>query len=206
MDLNEHRRDGRERSGNKRQKFHKKIKFWNTPSSKQRLSVSSRNTLEWQQTNRNSPISYQRMTSENTGISVIICKKNVKKMCLKTALFSVVRPSLIWMAKSTSIKFAYDIFFLRVAAIQTKSTRSSSHLVLLMSRDRRSSRQFGGRRMLQSKIIWLADCSQRHRCIWVYLGCHSDTGMYQSGRSQFLVYSVLPTGYGVALGQTGGKR
>jgi len=28
-----------------------------------------------------------------------------------------------------------------------------------MSGDRSSSRQFGGRRMLQSKIIWLADCS-----------------------------------------------
>ena len=45
------------------------------------------------------------------------------------------------------------------AAVQTKSTRSSSHLMLLMSGDRRSSRQFGERRMLQSKIIWLADCS-----------------------------------------------
>jgi len=42
---------------------------------------------------------------------------------------------------------------------QNPQSRSSSHLVLLMSGDRRSSRQFGGRRMLQSKIIWLADCS-----------------------------------------------
>jgi len=45
------------------------------------------------------------------------------------------------------------------AAVQTKSTRSSSHVVLLMLRDRRSSRRFGGGRMLQSKMIWLADCS-----------------------------------------------
>jgi len=45
------------------------------------------------------------------------------------------------------------------AAVQTKSTRSSSHLVSLMSGDRRSSGQLGGRRMLQSKIIRLADCS-----------------------------------------------
>jgi len=48
---------------------------------------------------------------------------------------------------------------------QTKPARSSSHLVSLMSGDRRSSRQCGGRRMLQSKILWLADCppaSQMH--------------------------------------------
>jgi len=42
------------------------------------------------------------------------------------------------------------------AAVQTKSIRSSKPF---MSGDRRSSRQFGGRRMLQSKIIWLGDCS-----------------------------------------------
>ena len=53
------------------------------------------------------------------------------------------------------------------AAVQTKSTRSSSHSVLLMSRDRMSSRQFGGRRMLQAKIIWLADCSSASQ---VHLG------------------------------------
>ena len=45
------------------------------------------------------------------------------------------------------------------AAVQIKSTRPSSHLVLLISGDRRSSRQVGGWRMLQSKIIWLADSS-----------------------------------------------
>jgi len=44
------------------------------------------------------------------------------------------------------------------AAVQTKPTRPSNHLVLLKLGSRRSSRQFGGRRMLQSKIIWLADC------------------------------------------------
>ena len=47
---------------------------------------------------------------------------------------------------------------------------------------------------------------QRPRCIWVYLRCPSDTGMYQSGRCQFLVHSVLPTDYGAALSQTGDKR
>jgi len=109
MHLNEHRRDGRESSGSKHQKFHKKIKFWNTHSSKQRLSVWSRNMLEWQQTNRSSFIPYQRMASESTSISVIMCKKNVNKMCLKTALFSVVRPRLIWMAKLKSVKFASDM-------------------------------------------------------------------------------------------------
>jgi len=30
--------------------------------------------------------------------------------------------------------------------------------------------------------------------------------MYQSGRRQFLAYSVLPTDSGEALSQTGGKR
>jgi len=45
------------------------------------------------------------------------------------------------------------------ALVQTKSTRSWSYLLLLMTGDRRSFKQFGGRRMLQSKIIWLADCS-----------------------------------------------
>jgi len=45
-----------------------------------------------------------------------------------------------------------------------------------------------------------------HRCVCVYLGCPSGAGMYQSGRRQFLVYSVLPTDYGVALSQTGDKR
>ena len=45
------------------------------------------------------------------------------------------------------------------AALQTKSARSSSHFVLLMSGDRKSSGQFGGLKLSQSKIILLADCS-----------------------------------------------
>jgi len=55
------------------------------------------------------------------------------------------------------------------AAVQTKHTRSSSHLVLLMSGDRRSSRRFGGRKMLQSKMRRLADCvsaPQMHMCVF----------------------------------------
>ena len=45
------------------------------------------------------------------------------------------------------------------AAVQTKLTRSSNHIVFLMIGDRRSSRRFGGRRTLPSKIRWLVNCS-----------------------------------------------
>jgi len=87
------------------------------------------------------------------------------------------------------------------AAVQTKSTRSSSHLVLLKLGDRRSARRFGGRKMLQSKIKWLADCSSAPQ---MDLGvsteaCPSGTSMYHSGWRQFSVYSVLPTDSGVAM-------
>ena len=47
---------------------------------------------------------------------------------------------------------------------------------------------------------WQTD-PQRHWSIWVYVACPSGRGMYQSGRRQFLVYSVLPTDYGIALSQ-----
>jgi len=40
----------------------------------------------------------------------------------------------------------------------------------------------------------------------MYLACPSDAGIYQSRRRQFLIYSVLPADYGVALSQTGGER
>ena len=67
------------------------------------------------------------------------------------------------------------------AAVQTKSTRSSSNLVLLMSGDRRSSRQFGGRRMLQSKIIWSADCSS---ALQMYLGASSMPQWYRHAQAR----------------------
>jgi len=37
----------------------------------------------------------------------------------------------------------------------------------------------------------------------MYLACPGGTGMYQSDRQQFLVYSVLPIGSGEALSQAG---
>ena len=94
------------------------------------------------------------------------------------------------------------------AAVQTKSTKSSSHLVLLMSGNRRPSRQFGRRRMLQSKIIRLVDCSSAPQ---MHLGV---SRMPQRCRHVpkrpmpvlSLQYSVLPTDYGVTLSQTGDKR
>jgi len=55
-----------------------------------------------------------------------------------------------------------NVFFLRVSS-GSKSTRSSSYLVLLLLRDRGPSRRFGGRRMLSSKITWLANCSSAPR-------------------------------------------
>ena len=91
-------------------------------------------------------------------------------------------------------------------ALQTNSTSSSSHLVLLMSGDCRSSRQLGGGGCYNNKWYDWPTALQRHRCMWMYLGCPSGTGISQSGRRQFLVYSVLPTDYGVALSQTGDKR
>jgi len=66
----------------------------------------------------------------------------------------------LWVRQAQRTKLVFIIFPSCVwATVQTKSTWSSSHLVLLMVAERRSFSQFGGRRMSQSKIIWLTDCS-----------------------------------------------
>ena len=71
--------------------------------------------------------------------------------------------------------------------------------------DRRSSRQFGGRRMLQSKIIWLADCSSAPE---MHLGVSSMPQPYRHvPKRPTPVLSLFSAAhrFRIALSQTGGK-
>ena len=92
------------------------------------------------------------------------------------------------------------------AAVQTNSTWSSTHLVLLTSGAAGLPGSSDGEGCYNRRFYDWPTAPQRHRCIRVCLACLSGTGMCQSGRCQFLVYSALPTDYGIALSQTGDKR
>ena len=110
--------------------------------------------------------------------------------------------NVVWLESYYKVPLQTSFFILRVS-----SGADNIHKVFSVV-DVRGPQVFqaGRRAEDESKIYDWPTAPHRHRCIWVYLGCPSGTGMYQSGRRNFLVYSVLPTDYGEALSQTGGKR